>query len=408
MVCIFDLCSKNNFYLDWKLIIFFLRKFLAAVILGLHVTPGRRLRPTMEKLKARSRSDNQPDSFEEALLNLLKNSNWSNSLQDLAMSLKAFEDNDPCVMRNVDKLLCSLLEKLAWSDDYKLRDMAHRQELKFVINYGEGGCVHQRPSVVKHRCIQFSLRIPTRSRELMTAEQVEGTLDGLLKCQVTENCEQCGTRAARSCFLSIEHGCDPDFLTVVCDAPICFRSNDLTFLTVTFSKSVYRVMAAVHWDTDSKKSSVSRVRNDGEWWWHGVVEGQAESFKYSPAQVNASRHLQDASVLMMVRVDGDRDRQADAVEDGDQQDNQIGESVTGAATAEHENRYVDGQSVAGETALGDCENFNPLQTSTQRDGSKMGAEDASSGSGKRPGFSTGAGANYETGTQVGQKYLQGF
>ena len=228
----------------------------------------------------------------------------------------------------------------------------------------------------------------------MTAEQLEGTLDGLLKCQVTENCEQCGTRAARSCFLSIEPGCDPDFLTVVCDAPTCFRSNDLTFLTVTFSKSVYRVMAAVHWDTDSKKSSVSRVRNDGEWWWHGVVEGQAESFKYSPAQVNASRHLQDASVLMMVRVDGDRDRQANAVEDGDQQDNRI---------SEHENRYADGQSVTGEAALGDYENFNPLQTSTQRDGIyETGAEDASSGRGERPGFSAGAGANCERGTQVGQ------
>ena len=283
-------------------------KFLAGVVFGLHVTPGRRLRPTMEKLKARSKSNYQPDSFEEALLNLLKNSNWSNSLQDLATSLNGFEDDNPCVMRNVDKLLHSLLESLAWADDYKLRDMAHRQELKFVMNYGEGGCVHKKPATEKHRCIQFSLRIPTRSTESLTAEQLEVKLGRVLKCALPEeSCEECGTRAVRSCFLSIQQGCDPDFLTVVCDTPTCFSANDLSFLSITFSRSKYRAMSVVHWDVGSKKSSVSRVKGDGEWWWHGVEEGQAPSFKYSSAQVMASRHLQDAAVLMMVRVDDEQD-----------------------------------------------------------------------------------------------------
>ena len=286
-------------------------KFLAGVVFGLHLTPGRRLRPTMEKLKARSKSSYQPDSFDEALLNLLKNSNWSNSLQDLATSLNSFEDDNPCVMRNVDKLLCSILESLAWADDYKLRDMAHRQELKFVMNYGEGSCVHKKPAVEKHRCIQFSLRIPTGSAEVLTAEQLEVKLGRVLQCTLpVESCEECGTRAVRSCFLSIQQGCNPDFLNVVCDSPTCFTSNDLSFLSITFSRSKYRAMSVVHWDVGSKRSSVSRVKGDGEWWWHGVEEGQAPSFKYSCAQVMASRHLQDAAVLMMVRVADEQDSSA--------------------------------------------------------------------------------------------------
>ena len=107
-----------------------------------------------------SRANPPLDTFGEALLNLLQNSGWSNSLQDLATSLQAADDNDPVVVRNVNLLMCKLLETFAFANDFKLEDYAHRHELKFVMNYGPGGCVHLLSSSVKHRCIQLCLRVP--------------------------------------------------------------------------------------------------------------------------------------------------------------------------------------------------------------------------------------------------------
>ena len=257
----------------------------------------------MEKVKELSTLQLTSDSFQVALLHLLQNLGWSNSLQDLAMSIQAVDDGNEGVILNVNKLLCSLVETLAWTDDYKLQDMAHRHEMKFVMNFGYGGCVHLQPEVTKHRCIQLSLRVtPSSSEAVVTAEQLNAEVDSLLKCHLPEeSCEQCNIKVNRTGYLSIQKGCDPDFLTVVCESPISLGAIDLN---INFSNSVYRVMTVVSWDTQSRRASVSRERPDG-WWWHGVDEGQAPSYKYSAAQVQAFRHLQNVSVLMAVRESGE-------------------------------------------------------------------------------------------------------
>ena len=240
------------------------------------------------------------DAFQVALLHLLQNLGWSNSLQDLATSIQAVDDGKECVVLNVNKLLCKLVETLAWADDYKLQDMAHRHEMKFVMNYGYGGCVHLQPKVTKHRCIQLSLQVThSSSLAVVTAEQLNAEVQSLLECHLPEeSCERCNIKVNRTGTLTIQEGCDPDFLTVVCESPISLSAIDLN---INFSNSRYRVMTVVSWDTQSRQASVSRERPDG-WWWHGVDEGQAPSYKYSAEQVQASRHLKDVSVLMSVRV----------------------------------------------------------------------------------------------------------
>ena len=424
-------------------------------MLALHLTPGRRLLPTLEKYKELSSSNPAPDSFQEALLHLLQDRGWSNSLEDLARSIEAHKDDEPNVTDTVNKLLCKLLEILAWSGDYKLKDMAHRHELKFTMSVEEGGCVHKMRAVVKHQCYQVSLLVKKGSDAAVTAEQLKEGIDGLLKCPfVEEPCGRCDTRVQRTLSLSIQHGCDPDFITVVCDVPICFRGVNFT---IPFSNSRYRLMAVVHWDIKARKSAVSREKEDG-WWWHGVDMGQAQSFKYSPSQVQAWRHLQDACVLMLVRVDDEQPHNSDPEEDMIEQVIGVGEELRGAATDEHsldlgdqsadvngavlltkeKQKFNEGGelnhttltssragaqsqqdmeraqvlSVAennvsmGNTGLGDGEIFDPPSTSTQRDRShgkssdkKRGSEKASSD--KRPRTSTAEEADNERGTQVG-------
>ena len=342
------------------------RKYLAALVLAFHLTPARRLRPTMEKVQELSTVQLPSDSFEVALLHLVQNLGWSNSLQDLAMSIQAVDDGNEGVILNVNKLLCKLIETLAWTDDYKLQDMAHRHEMKFVMNYGYGGCVHLQPVVTKHRCIQLSLRVTSSSSEaLVTAEQLNVEVDSLLKCHLPEeSCERCNIRVNRTGFLSIQKGCDPDFITVVCASPTSFSAIDLN---INFSDSKYRVMTVVSWDTQSKRASVSRERPDG-WWWHGVDEGQAPSYKYSDAQVQAFRHLQDVSVLMGVRESGEgnhAESESPACEglqsapnkqvERDGETSEVRVTELGSQSMELDQVDV----VAG------SKDFNPLQTSTQ-------------------------------------------
>ena len=48
--------------------------------------------------------------------------------------------------------------------------------------------------------------------------------------------------------------------------------------------------------------AVSREKNDGSWWWHGVVKSQALEHKYTEAQLESSLHFQDVVVLFAVRM----------------------------------------------------------------------------------------------------------
>ena len=390
---------------------------MAALVLALHLTPGRRLQPTMLKYRELSNFNQGPDSFEEALLHLLQDRGWSNSLGDLARSIDAYEDDNSSVFDNVNKLLGKLLETLAWSGDFKLRDIAHRHELKFVMSIGDGGCFHKQPAVVKHQCIQLSLRVNKSSDKAVTVQKLNAGIDSLLKSPYNEEpCRRCDTGVKRTLSLSIQHGCDPDFITVVCDVPTSFRGVDFT---ISFSNSRYRVMAVVQWDIKNRKASVSREREDG-WWWHGVDRGQAQSFKFSAAQVAASRHFLDAAVLMAVRTseechqeiqentlksydqisaaaEGDKidvDTDADAELGGVGQDDQICEGLRSVAAAKEDNLDVGGQS--------EEVNFCPPRTSTQSHGT--GSEEANSGAGgQRPSFSETEEAANGRGTQV-RKY----
>ena len=323
----------------------------------------------MEKVQELSGVKLPSDSFQVALLNLLQNLGLCNSLQDLATSIQAVDDGKDCVALNVNKLLCKLVETLAWADDYKLQDMAHRHEMKFVMNYGYGGCVHLQPKVTKHRCIQLSLQVThSSSLEVVTAEQLNAEVHGLLQCHLPEeSCERCNIRVNRTGSLTIQKGCDPDFLTVVCESPVSFSGTDFN---ITFSHSKYRVMTVVSWDTQSRQASVSRERPDG-WWWQGVDEGQVPSYKYSAEQVQAFRHLKDVSVLMSVRVDAERGHVGSDSQACEELQSALSKQVVkGGPTIEVRGPELGSQSVKMDQA--DIEVFSPPLTSTQIGGEKGG------------------------------------
>ena len=73
--------------------LFILRKFLAGLVLALHLTPGRRLYATIEKCIRCGEFLNPPDGFMKALLDLLSDAGWSNSLEDLGTAAGLPKDN---------------------------------------------------------------------------------------------------------------------------------------------------------------------------------------------------------------------------------------------------------------------------------------------------------------------------
>ena len=291
-----------------------------------------------------------------ALLNLLQSCGWSNSLEDLAISLQAADDTNPFVVRNVNLLLCKMAETFAFAEDYKLQDFAHRHELKFVMNYGPGCCAHLPPSSVKHRCIQLSLQVSHNSGGVVTAQQLNKNLAALVQCHLPEqSCKNCNVKIRRRGSFSIQEGCDPDFITVVCKSPLSFSATDFN---ITFSNSVYRVMTVVNWDSLKRQASVSREKPDG-WWFHGVEEGQAQSHKYTDTQVKENRHLQEVSVLFGVRVGAIREQDE---HDQDHQEEDMQDDANIQVQAGGNNEAVDefnGQ------RLGTQEGFQPPLTSTQ-------------------------------------------
>ena len=76
----------------------------------------------------------------KALVELVERQGWSNSLQDLATSTGAIKDDQPRLGRNTDLLLKAILDKLANSNEWKLMEMCHRQELKYVVNTSLSCC----------------------------------------------------------------------------------------------------------------------------------------------------------------------------------------------------------------------------------------------------------------------------
>ena len=120
------------------MLILMFRKFLAALVLALHVTPGRRLLATFEKLSRCNEFLNPPDGFEKALLDLLNGVGWSNSVEDLGTAVGVPKDNaEDFIKDDTVGVLRAIVDKLLQSRDFKVRDMAVRHEINGKITvYG--------------------------------------------------------------------------------------------------------------------------------------------------------------------------------------------------------------------------------------------------------------------------------
>ena len=138
---------------------------MSAVIQALHLTPGRRLLGCLEKLRGCWQTPNntyQMHPLVTHLLDCLKGEgDVTSSVQALAAAVGCAEDEDDlAVTRNVDRLMLPLVRTLMSCSDYKVRDMGHRQELKFVVSKKYSGCAH-RPSdqIIKQQHYAATMRL---------------------------------------------------------------------------------------------------------------------------------------------------------------------------------------------------------------------------------------------------------
>ena len=233
------------------------------------------------------------------LLDLLKDEGEAtSSLQALAAAVGCAQDEDDLVVtRNVDQLLLHLVHTLMSCSDYKVRDMGHRQELKFVVTKKYSGCSHRpQDKLIKQEHYAVTLRLKHFDRGDGSA--VQNALDNSLKTECKQTCDQCKAENVLSLRLHINIHCDPDFLTIFFDNPRNLLEADLI---LQFSESTYAVKVVTHWDKERRKSAVSVQRSDG-WWWHGTDVDQATHYKYTEKQTTICNPFSNAIVLMCVRV----------------------------------------------------------------------------------------------------------
>ena len=282
---------------------FTIRKILASVFQGLCLTPGRRLLATIEKLNMCTPFSNPPDAALKALLELVQRQKWNNSLEDLAVSIGALRDDEQDFKTNTNLVLKAILDRLANSGEWKLMEMANRHELKYIVDTSLS-CSHRHTAArwkPRSDAIEWSLPFvcsanPMNSR--ITEEDLQ-QLIGRLNRETTEvDCKVCHEHVELTVFLTIPHACDPDFLTLVCNNPVSIQNRNVR---LKFSKSLYSVKAVTHWHEERKVAAVSREKNDGSWWWHGVVKSQALEYKYTEDQLHTFSHFKDVVVLFAVR-----------------------------------------------------------------------------------------------------------
>ena len=286
--------------------LFLFRKFIASLLQGLCLTPGRRLKPTIEKLNRCTPFSNPPDAVLKALVELVQRQGWNNSLQDLASSIGAVTDDQQRFRRNTDLLLKAILDRLANSGEWKLMEMCSRHELKYAINTSLS-CSHRWDHHTARRnplsdTLEWSLPIkcPAASpnNEMTEAELQEQIVR--FNSQTTEvECRVCQRPVQLTVFFTVPHACDPDFITLVCNKPVSLKLRNIK---LQFGKSCYSVKAVSHWEEKRKMAAVSREKQDGSWWWHGIVKSQAPEHKYTEAQLEASLHFQQVVVLFAVRM----------------------------------------------------------------------------------------------------------
>ena len=155
--------------------IFVLRKFVAAVLLGLHLTPGRRLSATISEWLRQPKYQNiKCDGVMAILSDLLKPNPWSFSLQDLVEKIGCFSDDDKELFLNSEIIMMHILDRLAWSLETKVRDMCHRQEYVAVQRSWTEGCSH------KAETFAYSATIPmSRNLGVVELDQLQAGLHKL-------------------------------------------------------------------------------------------------------------------------------------------------------------------------------------------------------------------------------------
>ena len=228
----------------------------------------------------------------------------ASSLQDLAAAVGCVPDEDDLtVTSNVDMIMQQLVHAMMSCSDYKVRDMGHRQELKFVVEKKVYGCPH-RPSdeIIKHSDYAVTLRLKDFGGGNISA--IQNALDNSLKSSSKHPCDQCNQDSMLKNNIAIrtkryiQPFCDPDFLTIFFDVPRNLLESDLI---LQCGESTYAVKVVTHWDKERQKSSVSVQRSDG-WWWHGTDMEQASQYKYREKQNSFCNPFSNAIVLMCVRV----------------------------------------------------------------------------------------------------------
>ena len=187
----------------------------------------------------------------QALNDLLNDEGWTNSLEDLGVALKAVNDvDDSRLTTNVDLLLQRIVKKLLWCSDYKVADIGHRHELKFVIEKSYQGCSHKNTEeAVRHKYYKVTLQLEApRGRKLCN---VQAALDESMKTERSNTCTECNRAIVECVQRSIHPWSDPDFLTVYFSDPHSLQEKDLQ---LKLGQSSYAVKAVVHWDRERKKS----------------------------------------------------------------------------------------------------------------------------------------------------------
>ena len=230
---------------------YFHRKFLAGIVQGLHLTPGRRFRSTLVKLRHSLPFQNPPDPILQALIDLLNDEGWTNSLEDFGVALKAMNDEDePRLTTNVDLLLRRIVKKFLWCTDYKVADMGHRHELKFVVEKSYQGCSHKNiGEVVRHKFYPVTLQLETlRGNKVCN---VQAALDESMKTESSNKCKECNRTILECVQQSIHPWSDPDFLTICFSDPQNLQEK---YIELKLGESSYAVKSVVHWDRERKKS----------------------------------------------------------------------------------------------------------------------------------------------------------
>ena len=301
---------------------FFIRKILASVLQGLCLTPGRRLQATIEKLNMCTPFSNPPDVVLKALLELVQRQKWSNSLEDLAVSIEALKDEEQDFKTNTNLVLMAILDRLANSGEWKLMEMAHRHELKYIVDTSLSCCHRYTDSKWKPRSDAKEWTLPfvcssTSPNNQITVEGLQELISRFNRETTDVECKRCSEQVKLTLFFYIPHACDPDFLTLVCNEPISLQDRNVKLV---FSNSMYSVKAVTHWQEERKVAAVSREKNDGSWWWHGIDKSQASEYQYTQNQLQTFVHFKDVVVLFAVRI-GSADEE---IEEQAENDNNAG------------------------------------------------------------------------------------